>query len=103
MPAVSRRWWVIAAVAIALVSAAALAQLASGATIPSVVRTPLAWFVEPGVTVWWFILGTLFAYRPTTLMGIAFAAVVNTLLWLLAARLAVAGIHCTRRIFARLR
>ena len=58
-------------------SALALAWLASGRMIPSVVRDPLEVFVSPGVKLWWFVLGGPFRTGPTTAGGILFAAVAN--------------------------
>jgi hypothetical protein len=78
------RWrWLIAAAVLAIASAGALALLASGKVIPSVVRNPLFDFVQPGVTIWWFVLGGPFRSAPSSATGIAFAAVTNAAFWLL--------------------
>lgn len=58
--------------------------LSSGGVIPSVARNPVSDFVQPGVTVWWFVLGGPFRVAPSSVSGIAFAAVTNTVLWLAA-------------------
>jgi hypothetical protein len=81
-----------------IVSAAALALLASAETIPSAIRDPLSDFVEPGVTVWWFVLGGPFRSAPSSLTGIAFAAVANAALWLLVLLFAVAIVRAVRRM-----
>ena len=95
-----RRWWLIATAVLAIASAIVLALLASAATIPSAVRDPLSEFVQPGVTIWWFVLGGPFRSAPSSLGGIAFAAAANTLLWLLVLWFAVAIVHALRRMFA---
>jgi len=64
-------------------SAATLALLVSGKVIPSVVRNPLHDFVQPGVAVWWLVLGGPFRSNPSSPSGIAFATAVNAALWLL--------------------
>ena len=51
--------------------------------MPSIVRAPLSDFVQPGVTVWWFVLGGPFRTGPTSPGGIVFAAFANAALWLL--------------------
>ena len=68
-------------VALVVASAVALALLSSGGVIPSVVRNPLSDFVQPGVTVWWLVLGGPFRVAPSSASGIAFAAVANAVLW----------------------
>jgi len=97
------RSWFLAAVVLAVVSAAALALLASGEIIPSVVRDPAYDFVQPGVTVWWFVLGGPFASAPSSATGIAFAAVANAALWLLALLVAVVVVRAVRRLLTRSR
>jgi hypothetical protein len=71
-------------VALVVANAVALALLSSGGVIPSVVRDPLSDFVQPGVTVWWLVLGGPFRVAPSSASGIAFAAVANAVLWLAA-------------------
>jgi hypothetical protein len=73
--------WLAAAAALALASAAALAWLASGDVIPSVIRDPLYYFVQPGVTLWWLAMAGPFRSAPSSMTGIAFAAVANAALW----------------------
>jgi hypothetical protein len=90
-------WFLVAAV-LAIVSAAAPALLASAEIIPSVIRNPISDFAQPGVTVWWFILGGLFRSVPSSPTGIAFAAVANAALWLLMLLLAIAVVHTVRRM-----
>jgi hypothetical protein len=88
-------------VALAIASAAILALLASGEVIPSVVRNPLVDFVQPGVTVWWFVLAGPFRSAPSSISGIAFAAAANATLWLLMLWCVVAIFRAVRRLFAR--
>jgi hypothetical protein len=80
---VSYRSWLLLALTL-VVSAATLACLDSAQAIPSLVRTPLSYFVQPGVTVWWLVLGGPFRTVPYSATGIAFAAAANALFWLLA-------------------
>ena len=70
--------------ALVVVSAVSLALLSSGGVIPSMARNPLSDFVQPGVTVWWLVLGGPFRVAPSSASGIAFAAVANGVLWLAA-------------------
>ena len=100
MSPVTRRWWLLAATVLAIASAAGLALLASGEVIPSVVRDPLFDFVQPGVTVWWFVLGGPFRSAPSLPTGIAFAAATNAALWLLGLWFVVAIVRAVRRMFA---
>ena len=93
----ARLWWLLAVAILAIASVAALASLASGQPIPSVVRDPLLGFVQPGVTVWWLVLGGPFRSGPSSPVGIAFAAAANTLLYSLVLWLAVAVARFVRR------
>ena len=92
-----RPWWLFATAVLAIASAAALAVLASGEVIPSAVRNPLFDFVQPGVSVWWLVLGGPFRSAPTAPAGIAFAAVANALLWLLMLWLVVSVVRAVHR------
>jgi hypothetical protein len=96
-----RQWWLFALGALAIASAASLAVLSSGSILPSVVREPIAAFVQPGVTVWWLLLGGPFRTAPTSATGITFAAGTNATLWVLALWLGVATMRAARRKFAR--
>ena len=78
------RWWFLATLVLAAASAAALALLSSSRVTPSALRDPLSGFVQPGITVWWFVLGGPFRSVPATISGIAFTALVNELSWLVA-------------------
>jgi hypothetical protein len=78
-------------------SAAALVALASSAVMRSAIRDPLHDFVQPGVTVWWLVLGGPFRTAPSSPTGIAFAAASNAALWLLALWVVVASINRIRR------
>lgn len=69
--------------ALLFASVSTLALLASSRVMPSIVRAPLSDFVQPGVTVWWFVLGGPFRTGPTSPGGIVFAALANAALWLL--------------------
>lgn len=101
MSPASRRWWIFTATALAIASAAALALLGSGRVIPSVVRNPLFDFVQPGVTLWWFVLGGPFRSAPSSPAGIAFAAAANAALWLLVLLFVVAVVRAVRRMLVR--
>ena len=85
--AVTRLWYLILAPGLAAASLAIVVMRESNRMIPSVVRDPLANFVDPGVTAWWLILGNLFQSSPSSPAGMAFAALANTLLWLSALRM----------------
>jgi hypothetical protein len=100
MSSAARLWWLLAAAILAMASVAVLASLASGELIPSVVRDPLVAFVQPGVTVWWLVLGGPFRSAPSSPTGIAFAAATNTLLYLLVLWLAVAVARLVRRMLS---
>jgi hypothetical protein len=100
MRSVTRLLWLLAAALLAVASVAALAYIASGEVIPSVVRDPLLAFVQPGVTVWWFVLGGPFRTVPFSPTGIVFAAAANTLLYLVVLWLAVAVVRAVRRLLA---
>jgi len=89
------------AVAFIIASASALALLASGGVIPSRIRNPLSDFVQPGVTVWWFVLGGPFRVAPSLPGGIAFAAVANAIFWLVALWLALALYRTVQRRLVR--
>jgi len=99
MSSVTRLWWLLAASVLAIASAAALALLASGEVIPSAVRNPFFDFVQPGVSVWWLVLGGPFRSAPTSPSGIAFAAA-NAALWLLPLWLVVSVVRAVRRRLA---
>ena len=94
------RRWLIAAAIVAMGSAGALAWLASGEVIPSVVRDRLVDVVQPGVTVWWFVLAGPFRSAPSSPTGIAFAAAANTACWLLVLWFAVTVVRAVRRRLA---
>jgi hypothetical protein len=66
-------------------SVVAVADRASGFSghIPRPISKALAWFIEPGVTVWWFALGTLFQSFPGNFLGYAVTVGANVVLWLL--------------------
>ena len=103
MASLACRWWFFAVTVLAVSSAASLALLSSGKVFPSVVRDPIYAFVQPGVTVWWFLLGGPFQTTPQSVAGIAFAAGANAALWLMVLWLGVATMRSVRRKFARSR
>lgn len=96
----TRRWWLLAAALLAIASAAAIGWLVSDGTIPSLVRNPLSDFVQPGIMVWWLVLGGPFRSAPSSPDGIAFAAAANAALWLAAAWPVLAIARVLRRLFA---
>ena len=100
LPSMTRRLLLLVAVALVVASVAALALLSSGGVIPSVLRNPLSDFVQPGVTVWWFVLGGPFRVAPSSASGIAFAAVANAVLWLAAIWVVVALYGLVQRLTA---
>ncbi len=73
------------ALTFALLSVAAVADRVSGfeGHIPRPITKALAWFIEPGVTVWWFTLGTVFQSFPDDFLGYAVTVGANVVLWLL--------------------
>ena len=101
MSPVARWWWLFGVVVLAIASGAALALVTSGEAIPSVVRDPLFTFVQPGVTVWWFVLGGPFRTVPFSAAGIVFAAGANAALWSLVLWFGVAIVRAARRKLAR--
>jgi len=92
-----RRWWLAASVLLVVASAAALALLGSSPVMPSVFRNPMSRFVEPGVAVWWLVLGGPFRSAPASASGIAFAAAANAALWLVALWLVALGVRAIRK------
>ncbi|MGH7488834.1 MAG: hypothetical protein ACREMY_25015, partial [bacterium] len=82
----------------AAASAGGLLFIGTGEIIPSAVRNPIASFVDPGVSLWWFVLGGPFQSSPRSGGGIAFAAIANAILWLLPLWLLVAVIRRLRRV-----
>lgn len=78
----SRRALSLVAIVVAVVSATALALIVSGDVVPSWLRDPLYDFVQPGVAVWWLVLGGPFRTLPASPAGIAFAAAANVAFWL---------------------
>lgn len=91
-------WFVLAVPLLAIASATALVLLVSRETVPSAVRGPLSTFAEPGVTIWWLLLGRLFHNYPTSTIGIAFAATTNVAFWILLFGMVVAAVRAAWRI-----
>jgi len=81
---VTRLWYVIATPVLTVTSLAIVIMRESTRMIPSIVRDPLANFVDPGVTVWWLAMGTIFRSFPSSPGEMAFAALANTAFWLFA-------------------
>ena len=94
----TRRWWCLSAIVLAITSATALTALGSITVMPSVFRNPLSGFVEPGVAVWWLVLGGPFRSLPASASGIAFAAAANAALWLVALWSVVATVRIVGRM-----
>lgn len=101
MSPVARRRWLLVAAALTLASTAALGLLGAQTAMPSVFRNPLYDFVQPGVTVWWLVLGGPFRSGPSSLAGIVFAAAANAAFWLLVLWLLVAIVNVGRVILSR--
>jgi hypothetical protein len=91
------RWWIVLAIALAVASAAALSWRGPAWEVPAMVRDVLSGFVQPGVIVWWLVLGGPFRTLPHSASHIAFAAAVNALFWWLAVRLVTAAYDVIRR------
>jgi hypothetical protein len=94
---IARRHFLVLGGALVFASALALALLSSGQVMPSVVRDPVSDFVQPGVTVWWFVLGGPFRTGPSSPGGIVFAALANATFWLLCLWVAAALYAVVRR------
>jgi len=73
----------LAACVLGIASASGLLLLSSVEIVPSSIRSPIATFVSPGESFWWFVLGGPFQSAPRTAGDIAFVAVANATLWLL--------------------
>ena len=98
---ITRRWWIITMALLVLASAAAMILLSSAIEMYSMIRNPMSAFAQPGITVWWFVLGGPFRYGPDSPGGIAFAAVINVAFWLSALWLFVALARVLFRLFTR--
>jgi hypothetical protein len=57
--------------------------------------------VQPGVAIWWLVLGGPFRSAPSSLPGIAFAVAANAAFWLLVLWLAVLLVNAGRVIRSR--
>lgn len=95
--AVTRRWYAIAAPVLTMASLAIVVMRESNKMIPSVVRDPLSRFVDPGVTVWWLVLGNLFQGSPSSRSGMAFAALANAGFWTFVFWVLVVAVGFVRR------
>ena len=101
MSPIARRGWLLAAAALILASAAALGLLGAHTGMPSVFRNPRYDFVQPGVAVWWLVLGGPFRSAPSSPSGIAFASAANAAFWLLVLWLLVAIVNVGWVILSR--
>ena len=93
-----RLWLLLVACVLAIASAGGLLLLSSGETLPSSIGNPIATFVSPGVSLWWFVLGGPFQSAPHTRGGIAFAVIANAILWLVPLCLVLIVIRRIRQI-----
>jgi hypothetical protein len=77
--------WVAVVLAIAAASVGGIAIRAMGypAAVPQLAKGVLTWFIEPGITLWWFVHGAAFQSFPTTSVGYAVAVTTNVIFWLL--------------------
>ena len=87
----------MAGVVLLVTSTSGLIILTSGESMPSSIRDPLFTFVQPGVSVWWLVLGGPFRTNPSSPAGIAFAAMANTGWWILVLWFIVAIVRRLRR------
>ena len=78
------------AIGLILASAAAMLLLSSAVALTSVIRYPISAFAEPGIAMWWLILGGPFQVGPQSSGGLLFTATGNTAFWLLILWLPVA-------------
>jgi len=93
-----RLWWLLVACLLVAVSAGGMLFINSGKIIASAIRNPIASFVEPGVSLWWVVLGGPFQSSPSSGGGIAFAAIANGILWLLPLWLVVVVLRRVRHM-----
>lgn len=93
-----RLWLLLVACALAIASAGGLLLLNSSESLGSSMGSPVAAFVSPGVSLWWFVLGGPFQSAPHTGGGIAFAAIANAILWLVPLWLILIVIRRIRQI-----
>ena len=96
----SLRTFFVTAVALVLLSAASLALLTSQLGVPSWLRDPMYSFVQPGVAVWWFLLGGPFRTLPPSATDTAIAAAANAAVWSFVLWLVVAAIRAIHRFAA---
>jgi len=80
--------FLLAVVLLFVVSVAAYAWLLASGGSPSWLRNPIAGFVEPGATVWWFTFGGPLQAGPRTFGGILGASIANTAVWVAVVALA---------------
>lgn len=97
---ITDRWWFVLAVVLVIASLEALALLNSAEVFSSVLRDPLSDFVQPGVIIWWLVLGGPFRDLPSSPTGIAFAVATNATLWWLVLWFAAVIVRLVRRRFS---
>lgn len=67
--------------------------------MPGVVANILDWFLEPGLTVWWFTAGGFFEGFPSGTSSIAIVFAANVVLWLSFLLVAFVMVrHASRRL-----
>lgn len=79
-----KQLWALAWCACLIISAAAVMDRANGYPefVPHALRKALAFFLEPGLTVWWMTVGGLFEGFPSNGLGYAVAIISNAIIWL---------------------
>jgi uncharacterized membrane protein len=79
--------WAVLLLALVLATVGGIAHRALGypAVIPEFLTRPLASFIEPGLTGWWFTLGGPFQSFPSSASGYAVTVAGNVVFWLLLA------------------
>ncbi|MGH8457143.1 MAG: hypothetical protein ACRETW_00290 [Stenotrophobium sp.] len=66
-----------------IVSATLLAFPAWSEWLPRMAAKLFSGFVQPGIVIWWFVLGGPYQTRPYSPSGIAFAIAANAAFWFL--------------------
>jgi len=87
----------IAVVLLLVASAASYLWLLTSTAAPSWLRNPIAGFVEPGTTLWWFTAGRPFQTGPRSPAGIALASAANAAFWVAVVALAQLMVKVTGR------
>jgi hypothetical protein len=90
--------WSALALILAATSAVALTLIGLPELLPSYLREPLWTYVQPGTAAWWFAWGGPFRSGPTSVGGMAFAALANAGSWSALIWLGVAIVRIARRL-----